>query len=306
MSEPNTIYTVGRTDVGKRLDHFLHEKIPRLSRSRIQEMIRSRVILSWDARIRPATVLVPGGVVRIEYVPVSETLLKQEIPILARGDGWLAVDKPAGIPVHPVNTVRENTVIRMLRRQEGVEELRLIHRLDRETSGVLLVADNRSTARTLSMAFENRQVHKEYVAVVRGVVSENAGTVRLPVGKAPDSRVHVRQAAVAGAPSETGWQVEGRGPAATMLRLFPRTGRRHQIRVHLEAIGYPVLGDPLYGRPDRDYLDLVAGKRDPRQQEGGPARQLLHCSRIVFGSGPAGLDCVGPLPDLFPWWLERE
>ncbi len=306
MSEPNTIYTVGRTDVGKRLDHFLHEKIPRLSRSRIQEMIRSRVVLSWDARIRPATVLAPGGVVRIEYVPVAETLLKQEIPILARGDGWLAVDKPAGIPVHPVNTVRENTVIRMLRRQEGVEELRLVHRLDRETSGVLLVAYNRATARTLSMAFENRQVHKEYVAVVRGVVSENAGTVRLPVGKAPDSLVHVRQAAVEGAPSETGWQVEGRGPAATMLRLFPRTGRRHQIRVHLEAMGYPVLGDPLYGRPDRDYLDLVGGKRDPRQEEGGPARQLLHCSRIVFESGPAGLDCTGPLPDLFPWWLERE
>ncbi|MBD3867696.1 MAG: RluA family pseudouridine synthase [Acidobacteria bacterium] len=304
MSEPTTVYPVGRADVGKRLDRFLQEKIPRLSRSRIQEMIRARVLLSWDARVRPATVLVAGGVVRIDYVPLPETILEQEIPVLARGDGWLAVDKPAGIPVHPVNKVRENTVIRMLRRQEGNEELRLAHRLDRETSGVLLVAENSSTARTLSMAFENRQVKKEYLAVVRGVVQDQEGTIRLPVGKAPDSRVYVRQAAVSGYPSETGWQVEARGAEATMLRLFPRTGRRHQIRVHLEAIGHPVLGDLLYGRPDQDYLDLVTGQRDARKEEGGPDRQLLHCARLVIGSGPGALDCRASLPTQFHHWLE--
>jgi 23S rRNA pseudouridine1911/1915/1917 synthase len=306
VSEPTTVYPVGRADVGKRLDRFLQEKIPRLSRSRIQEMIRVRVLLSWDARVRPATVLVAGGVVRIDYVPLPETILEQEIPILERGDGWLAVDKPSGLPVHPVNTIRENTVIRMLRRQEGNEQLRLAHRLDRETSGVLLVADNPSTARTLSMAFENRRVHKEYVAVVRGVVPGQEGTIRLPVGKATDSRVYVRQGAVGGYPSETAWQVEARGAAATMLRLFPRTGRRHQIRVHLEAIGHPVLGDLLYGRPDRDYLDLVAGERDPRKEGGGPQRQLLHCSRIATGSVADGLDCESPLPGLFRQWLEWE
>ena len=304
MSEPTTVYPVGRADVGKRLDRFLQEKIPRLSRSRIQEMIRARVLLSWDARVRPATVLVSGGVVRIDYVPLPETILDQEIPVLTRGEGWLAVDKPAGIPVHPVNRVRENTVIRMLRRQEGNEELRLAHRLDRETSGVLLVADNPATARTLSMAFEHRKVHKEYIAVVRGVVRDDDGTIRLPVGKSPESRVYVRQAAVEGAPSETAWQVERRGPRATMLRLFPRTGRRHQIRVHLEAIGHPVLGDLLYGRPDQDYLDLVTGERDPRKEEGGPLRQLLHCARLVIGSGPDGMDCSSPLPSLFRQWLD--
>ena len=305
MSEPTTVYPVGRTDVGKRLDRFLQEKIPRLSRNRIQEMIRDRVVLSWDARVRPATVLVPGGVVRIEYVPLPETLLEQEIPVLMRGDGWLAVDKPAGIPVHPVNTVRENTVIRMLRRQEGCEDLRLAHRLDRETSGVLLVADNPDTARTLSLAFENREAGKEYVAVVRGVLGEDRGTIDLPVGKACNSEVFVRQAAGAGAPSETVWQVEARGPGATLLRLFPRTGRRHQIRVHLEAIGFPVLGDLLYGRPDQDYLDLVSGLRDPRKEEGGPDRQLLHCARLRIESVAGGLDCSSPVPDLFHQCLQR-
>ena len=305
MSEPTTVYPVGRTDVGKRLDRFLQEKIPRLSRSRIQEMIRARVLLSWDARVRPATVLVPGGVVRIDYVPLPETLLEQEIPVLTRGEGWLAVDKPAGIPVHPVNTVRENTIIRMLRRQEGNEELRLAHRLDRETSGVLLVADNPLTARSLSLAFESRQVHKEYIAVVRGTVREEEGTIRLPVGKAQDSLVYTRQAAVEGYPSETGWQVVARGAGATLMRLFPKTGRRHQIRVHLEAIGHPVLGDLLYGRPDQDYLDLVTGERDPRQEEGGPDRQLLHCARIRIVSGGQHLDCVSEIPDLFRLWLDR-
>ncbi len=305
MSEPSTVYPVGRTDVGKRLDRFLQERIPRLSRNRIQDMIRDRVVLSWEARVRPATTLVAGGVVRIEYVPVPETLLEQDIPVLARGDGWLAVDKPAGIPVHPVNTVRENTVIRMLRRQEGCEDLRLAHRLDRETSGVLLVADNPATARTLSMAFENREARKEYVAVVRGELEQDEGTIDLPVGKAHESKIFVRQATVSGYPSETAWQVEERGAGVTLVRLFPKTGRRHQIRVHLEAIGHPVLGDLLYGRPDQDYLDLVNGIRDARKEEGGPDRQLLHCARLRIGTGPDALDCSSPVPGRFRRWLTR-
>jgi len=135
MSEPRTVFGVGERDRGKRLDRFLHEHIPGISRARVQRAIEERVTLSWGVRARASTPVRPGGVVEVGYTPIVEELLDVPIPVLARGDGWLAVDEPSGIPVHPVNTVRENTIIRMLRRQEGIEGLRLAHRLDRETTG---------------------------------------------------------------------------------------------------------------------------------------------------------------------------
>jgi len=235
--------------------------------------------------------------VEVGYTPIVEELLDVPIPVLARGDGWLAVDKPSGIPVHPVNTVRENTIVRMLRRQEGIEGLRLAHRLDRETTGVLLVAENSETASVLSTAFERSQVRKEYVALVAGEVREEDGTIDLAIGDAPGSRVFVRRAVVEdGERAVTRWRVERRLEGSTLLRLFPETGRRHQLRVHLEAIGHPIRGDALYGRDDRDYLDLVAGTRDARLEEGGPRRQLLHCARLVL----SGIDVEASLPADFP------
>ncbi len=293
MSEPRTLFPVGRTDVGKRLDRFLRERMPRLSRTRIQEMIRTRVFLSWEARVRPATVLVPGGEIRIAFRPIPETLLEIPIPVLERGDGWMAVDKPAGLPVHPHSKVRENTVIRMIRRQEGIESLTLTHRLDRETSGVLLLADNPETAALFAKAFEARQVHKEYLAVVEGVLDQDRGSIDLPVGKALHSRLFVRQGTESGKEALTSWQVERRGESKTLLRLFPHTGRRHQIRVHLEAIGHPVVGDMLYGRSDEDFLNKVKRETD---------RHLLHCARIrVEGARPV-VDCSAPTP---PDFLDR-
>jgi 23S rRNA pseudouridine1911/1915/1917 synthase len=302
MSEPQTLFGVGERDRGKRLDQFLHEKIPGLSRARIQRAIEERVTLSWGVRARSATPVRPGGSVAVGHTPIVEAVHDVELPILARGAGWLAVDKPSGIVVHPVNAVRENSLIRMLRRQEGVPTLRLAHRLDRETTGVLLVAEDAPTASALSTAFERGRVHKEYLAIVRGDVSDDEGTIDLPIGADDGRRVFVRRAVVSGGErAVTRWRVERRLPQATLLRLFPETGRRHQLRVHLAALGHPILGDILYGRPDADYIDLVSGARDARRDDGGPARQLLHCARLVFPD-PAGADNVeveAPLPPDF-------
>ena len=298
MSEPATVFVVGRGDGGKRLDRFLKEKIPGLSRARIQRAIRERVTLSWGVAPRAASPVRAGGEVVLGYTPLPETHLELAIPVLRRGPGWLAVDKPTGIPVHPVNRVRENSLIRMLRRQEGRETLRLVHRLDRETTGALLVAADAPTARALSRAFVAGDVLKEYLALVRGVVMGEAGTIDLPVGDARGSRVFVRREAGVGQPARTHWRVERRFADRTLLRLTLDTGRRHQIRVHLEAKGHPVLGDLLYGRPDRDYLAVVSGGRDVRSDEGGPRRQLLHSARLVF-EDPAGrhpVEVVAPLP----------
>lgn len=300
MSEPVTRYAVGKRDGSKRLDRFLKEKIPGLSRSRIQRAVRERVTLSWGVTPRASTPVRPGGEVRIGYTPLPEELLDLELTLLARGRGWLAVDKPSGIPVHPVNRVRENSLIRMLRRQEGHPGLRLAHRLDRETTGVLLVACDSPTASRLSRAFMRREVQKEYLALVAGRVRDARGRIDLPIGAAEGSRVFVRREAGHGQPAVTEWEVAQYFDDRTLLRVRPATGRRHQIRVHLQAIGHPILGDILYGRPDCDYLDLVRGTRDARHAAGGPRRQLLHCSRLVFPDphDEAGepLEVTAPLP----------
>jgi len=299
MSEPQTLFGVGEGDRGKRLDQFLHEKIPGLSRARIQRAIAERVTLSWGVRARSATPVRPGGSVEVGHTPIVEDVRDVPLPILGRGVGWLAVDKPSGIVVHPVNAIRENSLIRMLRRQEGSPTLRLAHRLDRETTGVLLVAENAKTASALSKAFEQGRVHKEYLAIVSGTVAGEDGTIDLPIGADDGRRVFVRRAVkVGGERAVTRWRVERRLTDATLLRLFPETGRRHQLRVHLAAMGHPILGDILYGRPDADYLDLVKGTRDARGDEGAAARQLLHCARLVFPD-PAGageVDVIASTP----------
>jgi len=298
MSEPVTRFVVGKREGGKRLDQFLHERIPGLSRTRIQQAIRERVSVSWDARPRPSTPVRAGGEVRIGYRPLAEQRLEIELPVLARGRGWMAVDKPPGIPVHPVNKVLENSLIRLLRRQEDLPSLRLVHRLDRETSGALLVAEDAETARSLSRAFMRGDVHKEYLAVVRGVVQAEQGRIDLPIGDDEQSAIFTKRGVGEGQPSLTEWRVERRLDDCTLLRLFPKTGRRHQLRVHLAAIGHPILGDILYGRPDEHYLSLVRGEGDVRQAEGGARRQLLHCARLVFDEpgGEGAVEVTAPLP----------
>ena len=298
MSEPATRFAVGPKDRGKRLDRFLHERIPGLSRTRIQRAIEERVTLSWGVSPRAATPVMPGGEVAVAPRRTDETPLDLHLPILARGGDWLAVDKPSGIPVHPVHRVLENSLIRILRRQEGDAGLRLAHRLDAETSGVLLVCRTPATARVLSLAFHRGEVQKEYLAIVAGVVRGAEGTIALPIGDAIGSRVFERRESGHGQPSRTDWWVEQRMADRTLLRVFPRTGRRHQIRVHLAAIGHPILGDLLYGRPDDDYLSRLRGGGDPRRLDCGPTRHMLHCARLEFADPEGGgqLSVEAPLP----------
>ncbi len=308
MSEPQTRFRVGRRDAGKRLDRFLGERIPGLSRSRIQRAIRERVELSWGVPARPSAPVRFEGVVVIGTIVPVEPALDLKFEILARGPGWLAIDKPPGLPVHPVNGFLENTVIRMIRRQLGEPELRLAHRLDRETSGVLLLAEDATRAAALSAAFRGQRVRKRYSAIVVGRIEEDAGCVDLPIGRDERSQVFVRLTAGTGLPARTQWQVHGRRDDRTLLDLHPLSGRRHQLRVHMEAIGHPILGDMLYGRPDADYLDLVRGVRDARSAGGGPRRQMLHCAEIEIDLAARGIvRASAPLPvDFVEAWNQPK
>jgi 23S rRNA pseudouridine1911/1915/1917 synthase len=293
-----TIYRVGKADRGKRLDRFLGERIPGLSRTSIQRAIRRRVELNWAAEAVPSARVLPGGEVLVDFPPLSEALITDTIPILARGEGWLAADKPAGVPVHPTNSVRENCVIRMLCRQQAQVDFRLVHRLDQETSGVLLLAEDSDTARFLSAEFAAGRVRKEYLALVVGVLEEEEGTVDCAISDAHGSAVYVRRGAErTGRRAVTRWRVEMRLSGHTLLRLFPSTGRRHQIRVHLAHLGHPIAGDLLYGRGDQDFLERVRDGRDARRTVKGPRRHLLHCERLGFRT-PRGPQAVvtSPLP----------
>jgi 23S rRNA pseudouridine1911/1915/1917 synthase len=298
MKDRPTVFHVGESDRGKRLDRYLHERLPGVSRTRLQQAIQCRVELSWGGEPHASSRMRPGGRVLVGFPPNLEVPVDASIPVLARGNGWLAVDKPAGFLVHPTNAIRENSLLRILCRQLGAEDLRPVHRLDRETSGVLLVAEESGSARFLSEEFATGRVRKEYVALVEGVPDGEEGMIDRPICDARGAEVFVRrEAGPVGQPAVTRWRVERRYFGRTLLRLFPETGRRHQLRVHLAHLGHPVVGDLLYGRPDRDYLDWLAEGRDRRSGEGGPLRHLLHCARMAF-SMPSGedADISSPLP----------
>ena len=296
---PLATWIVREDEDGVPLERFLRERVPSEPAERVRAAIASRVTLSWAAEANPRAAVLAGGRVRLFSESLDEIPDRRPIPVVAEGSDFLAVDKPAGVPVHPSRSVRINSVIERVRRARREPELRLAHRLDRETSGVLLLARSRDAAASLGRAFERGAVAKEYVAVVRGTPSTDAGVVDLAIGRAAGSEVKVRQAVGHGQSARTHWFVERRGPDRSLLRLVPVSGRRHQLRVHLEAIGHPIVGDMLYGRPDRDYLDLVAGTRDARTETLEPLRMLLHSRSLRFPLSGSDVEVVIEPPEEF-------
>lgn len=234
---------------------------------------------------------------------------KHTLSILARGDGWVAVDKPAGLATIP-GRAEQTSVIEELAAQLGLPasgtadpRVRVVHRLDKETSGVLLFALDSATQRHLSHQFQNNTISKEYLALVVGRPAETEGEVDAALGRHPTSPLRMAVTKHGGRPARTAWRVEQAFRALSLLRVFPKTGKTHQIRVHLKSIGLPLAIDPLYnvqkGSPG---LLLSTFKRGYRSKGDGPERPLidrltLHAERLRFAS-PAGdaVEVVSPLP----------
>ena len=186
------------------------------------------------------------------------------IPLLYDDDGVIAVDKPAGIASIPERDRSDQSVKSLLEKQSG-QRLFVVHRLDKEVSGVMLFARTAAAHRSLNEAFFNRNVHKTYRALVLGPVKEDKGEIDAPIRQFGSGRMGIDEKK--GKPSITRYEVIKRSDAATLLHAFPVTGRRHQIRVHFYHIGHPVAGDPLYG--------------DKNLQKNYP-RLMLHAERIEF------------------------
>jgi 23S rRNA pseudouridine1911/1915/1917 synthase len=296
-------FVVENECAGWRLDRFLKKRIPRLSRTRLQRVIRGEC---WvDGReAKPAMVVYAGQEVVFRRPAPVEPEAPRELPVLLADPAFYALDKPAGIAMHPTAKFHRSTVTAVLRERFPGEELQITHRLDLETSGVLLVARTRGAAVRLKRGFARRQMHKRYLAIVHGRL-EGEGVVDAPLGLG-GGIVRVKMAIVpesaGGLPARTRWRalrtVESEEAGeVTLVECFPETGRQHQIRAHLDHLGHPIVGDKLY--PDETIFAVYQDHGWAAVADRLPlARHALHAARLAFPHPTTGEEVVveSPLP----------
>jgi 23S rRNA pseudouridine1911/1915/1917 synthase len=297
--------SVAKTDHGKRLDLFLTEHLPKVSRSQIQRYIREGAILLNADQTKVGSKIKEGDVIRVG-IPVPKVLevLPEDLPIrfLYEDEHIAVVDKPAGMVVHPAGKVISKTLVNALlfRLHDlqgigGVLRPGIVHRLDKGTSGVMVVAKNDLAHEALVGQFQKREVKKLYLALVYGRVERNEGMITSPMGRHPTDRKRFSLRTRAPKEALTQWQVKERFVGITYVQVAPKTGRTHQIRVHMSSIGHPLVGDPLYKKTKR-----LAQIEDPflRERIKALGRQALHASLIAFCHPATGkrMAFTAPLP----------
>ena len=276
---------------GVRLDKFVSEKCPGLSRTQAQRLIEEGNVTVNDRTAKSSLKLSAGDRVTVTIPPTPPSSLAPEampLKIVYEDANLLVIDKPAGLTVHPAPGHPGGTLINAIlayypRLAEISDSLRpgIVHRLDKDTSGLMIVAKNKSAEMNLVEQFRSRTVKKAYLVLVRGKLTPECGLIEAAIGRSPSDRK--RMAVVReGLEARTRYQVVKYLGGFTLLEVAPETGRTHQIRVHLAAIGYPVVGDAVYGVKSRHL-----------------SRQFLHAYKLGFKLPSTGesVEFESPLPD---------
>ena len=278
---------------GERLDRVLASLLPGESRASLQRLMRDGRVRILGRPARPSYTVRGGERIEIEIPPPRPSHLEPEalpLVILYEDTDLLVLDKPAGLPVHPGAGARRTTLVNALLHHckdlsviGGVERPGIVHRLDRETSGVLVVAKNDAAHRSLAAQFKARTVRKLYEALVWGDPRGLDGVIDRPIGRHPFARVRMA-VRPDGRPSRTVFRVSSSFGDVSFLEIEPSTGRTHQIRVHLSFIGHPIVGDSLYGgrRPLQD------APRDVAEAFAAYAGLALHARRLGFAHPRSG------------------
>ncbi len=295
-------------EAGQRLDRYLVTILDGISRTAIQRMIGDKLVLVNGRASKPGYILRAGDTVQVIQAAPNQQASKlhaQYLPldIVYEDQDLLVVNKPAGLVVHPAPGHQDDTLVNALLARspelesEGVaSELRpgIVHRLDKDTSGLLIVAKNARTQAALIEQMKRHEIIKRYIALVEGVVPLDQGSIDAPIGRDPRHRQHMAITAIGSREAQTHFRVLRRFSHHTLLLLQLETGRTHQIRVHLKAIGYPIVGDPVYG---------PGGSRNL-----GLKRQFLHAYQLVFTHPVTGerLELEAPLPEDLEQVLKQE
>lgn len=277
-------FVVGTEESGGRLDVFLAARMADWTRSQVQRLIRAGLVKVGSRPARKAGQAIEAGeiiAVRVERQELRATPESVPLEIVYEDEDMLVVNKPAGMVVHVGAGVKSGTLVNALLHHIGslstaAGEVRpgIVHRLDRMTSGLMIVAKNDITHRQLAAQFKARAIHKTYTALVHGRVRSDRGEIRRPVGRDPRRRVRMKTGGIRPRDAVTLFRVLRRFPQFTLLEAKPQTGRTHQIRVHLSAAGHPIVGDTLYGAPAK----LRIGGREEKALE----RNFLHASGLEF------------------------
>ena len=280
-------FEVDEASSKKRLDVFLSENLQKISRSRLKKLIDENCV-TVNAKSRPAGYKMRRGEkVDLQIPPLKKLdTTSEDIPldIIFEDKHMLAVNKPAGMVVHPAPGHSAGTLVNALLHHcddlsgiGGVERPGIVHRLDKETSGLVLIAKSETAHKILAKKFKNREIKKEYLAFVKGKVKSDTGSIDSPVGRHKTQRKKMGTGGDHSRPACTYYEVIKRSKSWSYLKLRPETGRTHQIRVHLASLHHPVLGDKLYGgkNPNSGTLKLD--------------RQALHASHLELNHPVSGV-----------------
>jgi 23S rRNA pseudouridine1911/1915/1917 synthase len=305
-------FVVPAEAAGDRLDLFLVRQMPDWSRSQISRLIRDGLVMLGTIPAKKGGEVIDAGTaisVRAEHEELHATPEDLPLDIIYEDSDILVVNKAAGMVVHVGAGIKSGTLVNALlchmapigglSTMGGEQRPGIVHRLDKMTSGLVIVAKNDAAHRRLSEQFKSREVHKTYVALVHGRVRADSGEVALPVGRDPRRRTRMKTGGIAPREALTKYRVARRIGHFTLVEAMPQTGRTHQIRVHLASLGHPVVGDNTYGAP--------AKLRFGASEEPTLPRTFLHAAKLAFTHPITGapVQFEAPLPGELAAFLDH-